>query len=65
MLLGIVAGMVYLWVLSIYGLRQIGQIKGQIGQINPNIYHMYIQCNIRSLLKTKISFFSSIILQIR
>lgn len=65
MLLGIVAGMVYLWVLSIYGLRQIGQIKGQIGQINPNIYHMYIHCHIRSLPKTKILFFSSIILQIR
>jgi len=57
-LLGIVAGMVYLWLWSNYGLRQIsqikceiGQIKGQIGQKNPKIYHLYIQYDIRSLPK--------------
>ena len=50
-LLGIVAGIMYLWLWSIYDLRQIRQIKGEIGQKNPNIYHMYIEHDIRPLPK--------------
>jgi hypothetical protein len=47
MLFGIVAGIVYIWTLDIYVLRQIGQISGQIGQKNLNVNHMYIQYDIR------------------
>ena len=47
MLFGIVAGIVYIWTLDIYVLRQIGQISGQIGQKNLNVNHMYIQYDFR------------------
>ena len=58
MLFGIVAGIVYIWTLDIYVLRQIGQIKSQIGQKNLNINHI---CTYNMILdgysKVKISFF--------
>lgn len=46
MLFGIVAGIIDLYVKDIYGLRQTGQIKRQMGQKNSRLYTVYIEYNL-------------------
>lgn len=56
MLFGIKAGIVYGRASYIYVLRQIGQIRDQIGQKNLLIYHMYTDYHFRSLEKLRYHF---------